>query len=401
MSQAENMSPGPKTKVFHVITKLELGGAQKVTLMTLDRLPRDRYEVGLVSGPQGLLREQAEKINGLHCMWIPSLVRQVRPVKDLGAFIGMWKLFRRERPDIVHTHSSKAGILGRWAAWLAGVPVIFHTAHGFGFNDFQGALARAFYVGLEKITRLITTKPVMVSRANAARAESLGILRPGEWILCRDAISTGEFMTSEPRSKSLEAWGIPPDRVVVGMVACFKPQKSPVDFIDVAALVLEKRQDVHFVVAGDGDLRPDIEARIEEHGIGDHVTLLGWVSDMPEVYRNLDIFVLTSLWEGQPCVFAEAMASSLPIVATAADGAREAISEGINGYVHEPRDVAAMARSVVQLVEQPQLRGKMGAAGLERVHEFDIDTSVSRLDAAYREVLDRGGPAPAMTEQAR
>src|SRR5262245_29244310 len=119
-----------KPKVFHVITKLELGGAQKVVLTTLERLPRDRYELALVTGPEGLLVDWAKRIPGLSCVWIPDLIREVRPIEDIRAFFYMWRLFRRERPQVVHTHSSKAGILGRWAARLAGVPFIFHTVHG-------------------------------------------------------------------------------------------------------------------------------------------------------------------------------------------------------------------------------------------------------------------------------
>jgi glycosyltransferase involved in cell wall biosynthesis len=379
-----------KLKVLHVITKLELGGAQKVTLMTLERLPKSRYEVGLVSGPEGLLRERAESIPDVEVTWVPHLAREIHPWKDLRAFFQLYRIFRRQRPDIVHTHSSKAGILGRWAAWAAGVRVIFHTAHGFGFNDYQGRLGHSAYVWLERLARPITTQPVVVSRANAARAEQLGILRPGEWILCRDAIAIEEFTAPGPRKRMLAAWGVPPETTVVGMVACLKPQKSPLDFVEVASCVIRDRTDVHFVLAGDGELRPMVEARIRELGIGDHVTLLGWQSDMPEVYRNFDLFLLTSLWEGQPCVFAEAMANRLPIVATEADGAREAIEDGVTGFVCPPRDVPALAGAVLRLVADTGLRKSMGAEARNRVAEFDIATSVSRLECAYRRYP--GGP---------
>ena len=131
-----------RRKIFHVITKLELGGAQKVTLMTLERLPRDRYELGLITGPEGILVNWANQIPDLTRFWIPNFVREVRPIQDSITLLKLWNLFRRERPHIVHTHSSKAGILGRLAARLAGVPVIFHTYHGFGFNDFQPRLIK-------------------------------------------------------------------------------------------------------------------------------------------------------------------------------------------------------------------------------------------------------------------
>jgi len=376
-----------KTKVFHVITKLELGGAQKVTLMTLERLPHDNYELGLVTGPEGLLVDWANQIPGLQRVWMPSLIREVRPLKDLSAFVSLVRLFRRERPQVVHTHSSKAGILGRWAARLAGVPFIFHTAHGFGFHDFQRPAVKRFYVWLERVTSKITTRLVVVSLANAEKGEKHGVLKRGDWILCRDAISVREFLQAEPRRRKLKEWNIPEDRLVVGMIACLKPQKSPVDFVDVAAQVLQKNEKAHFVLAGDGELRPDVENRIKELGIEDRFTLLGWQTDMPEVYRNLDIVVLTSLWEGLPCVFSEAMAGKLPIVATNVDGAREAIVHGETGFLHEPHDIQGMAQSVLQLIENPERRAEMGRRGHARVMEFDISTSVATLEEAYRQCL--------------
>ena len=377
-----------KTKVFHVITKLELGGAQKVTLMTLERLSRERYELGLVTGPEGLLVDWANRIPDLKRVWLPSLVRELRPMEDIAAFLSLFRLFRREKPHVVHTHSSKAGILGRWAAKLAGVPLIFHTAHGFGFHDFQRPAAKGFYVWLERLTSRITTRLVVVSLANADKGEKNGIFKRGDWTLCRDAISVSEFMQDGPRRQRLKEWNIPADRLVVGMIACLKPQKAPMDFVDVAARVLQQNSHAHFVLAGDGKLRPQVEKRIQEHGISKHFSLLGWQTDMPEVYRNLDIVVLTSLWEGLPCVFSEAMAGKLPIVATNVDGAREAIVHDDSGFLHEPHDIGGMADSVLKLLQSPELRQTMGTRGKSRVMEFDISTSVANLETAYRDCLN-------------
>ena len=382
-----------KPKVFHVITKLELGGAQKVTLMTLERLPRTRYDLGLVTGPEGLLVDWANRIPSLKREWNRWLVREIRPVSDILAFVELWRLFRRERPQIVHTHSTKAGILGRWAAKLAGVRLIFHTAHGFGFNDFQRPAVRNLYIWLERATAMITTKLFIVSYANAEKAEKCGMARRGDWVLARDSIPVDDFLQPKPRRQRLQAWSIAEDKVVIGMVACFKPQKSPEDFVEIARRVLARTDRVHFIMAGDGELRQSIEDRIRKYGIGRHITLLGWQNerDMPEVYRNLDIVVLTSLWEGLPCVFSEAMACELPIVATNVDGAREAISDGENGYLHAPHDVDGMAQSVLKLVSDPERRRAMGALGKNRVMEFDIGTSVATVDSVYRKYLEGPG----------
>ena len=378
-------------KVFHVITKLELGGAQKVVLMTLDLLPGDQYERALLTGTEGLLVDHAMQIPGVRVIWVPALVREVHPVKDLLAFFHFWRVFRYERPDVVHTHSSKAGILARWAAKLAGVPVIFHTVHGFSFNDVQRPIVRRTYQWLERVTARVTDKLVMVSYANAEKGETVGIFKRGDWILCRAGIYLDDFMKTAPRRLKLKEWGVPENRVVVGMISNFKPQKSPIDFIEVAARVLRETDSVHFVMAGDGELRPEVEARIRHYGIEGNVTLLGWQRDMPETYRNLDVVVLTSLWEGLPCVFSEAMASELPVVATNVDGAREAIIHGDNGYLHEPRDVDGMAQSLLRLVNDATLRRDMGRRGKSRVMEFDIGTSVAALDAAYRQHLANAG----------
>jgi len=379
-----------KAKVFHVITHLELGGAQKITLMTLERLPRERYELGLVSGTEGLLVDWANRIPCVTRVWVPNLVREVRPFKDILALIMMWRVFRRERPVLVHTHCPKAGILGRWAAKLAGVPFIFHTAHGFGFNDFQKPLVRNFYVWIERLTSKITTEHVFVSLENADKAERLGLTRRGEWILSRSGIDIDEYIQPGPRRTKLAEWGVSEERVVIGMVACFKPEKAPTDFVDIASRILQKTDSVHFVMVGDGDLRTSVESRIREHGIERHFTLLGWqpIEVMPEIYRNFDIVVLTSLWEGLPRIFAEAMASGLPIVATNVGGAREAVIDGETGYLFNPHDVEGMAGAVLKLITDPQLRKSFGAKGKERVAEFDVRTAIAGLESEYRKCLE-------------
>jgi len=241
------------------------------------------------------------------------------------------------------------------------------------------------------LTAKITTKLFMVSYANARTAEEVGMARQGDWVLTRDAIAVEEFLAPKPRRQKLQEWAVPENKVIVGMVACFKAQKSPEDFIEVAARVLKETDGAHFVMAGDGELRASIEERIRRHGIHDHVTLLGWQSEaaMPELYRNLDIVVLTSLWEGLPCVFSEAMACELPIVATNVDGAREAIVDSENGFLHETHDVDGMARSVIRLLRDAELRRKMGQLGRSRVMEFDIGKSVDTVESTYRKYLER------------
>ena len=193
---------------------------------------------------------------------------------------------------------------------------------------------------------------MFVSYENAEKAEKLGLTRRGEWILSRSGIDIDEYKQPGARRTKVREWGISEDKIIVGMVACFKPEKSPADFVDIAARVLKSTDRVHFVMIGDGELRSSVEARIRHHAIEQHITLLGWqsIEVMPEIYRNLDILVLTSLWEGLPRVFAEAMASGLPIVATSVGGAREAVIDGQTGYLFQPHDVEGMASAVLKLI---------------------------------------------------
>jgi glycosyltransferase involved in cell wall biosynthesis len=173
------------------------------------------------------------------------------------------------------------------------------------------------------------------------------------------------------------------------MVACFKPQKAPLEFVDVAGAVLAREDRARFVLVGDGEMRGEVEARIREQGIGERVTLLGWRRDVPELMRSFDILLHTSLWEGLPRVFPEAMATGLPIVATRVDGAPEAVEEGVNGYLFEPGDTDGMAAALESLVSQPERRRRLGQAGLGRVAEWDIDGMVRAQEDLYDHLLGR------------
>jgi glycosyltransferase involved in cell wall biosynthesis len=180
------------------------------------------------------------------------------------------------------------------------------------------------------------------------------------------------------------------DGVTVGMVACLKPQKAPLDFVEVAAEVLEREPDTRFVLVGDGDLRPAVEARLRARGIAPRVTLTGWRRDIPDLMRSFDVLLHTSRWEGLPRVFPEAMATAIPIVATRVDGAPEAIEDGVNGRLFDPGDLEGMAGAVVALVRDRDLRERMGRAGLAKAAGWDIDQMVRSQEALYEELRRDG-----------
>jgi glycosyltransferase involved in cell wall biosynthesis len=383
-----------KTKVIHIITKLELGGAQQNTIFTVSNLDREKFQPILWTGPEGILTAEAEKKMGADFKTIPDLVREVNPKRDLSALLTLRRLLKEEKrlsqgaPVIVHTHSSKAGILGRTAAWLADIPVVVHSFHGFGFNEFQPWPVRAAYIMAEKITGLMTDSFIFVSRSNMKRAEELGIGKPSQYKLVRSGIDLSEFRPKpiDRRLKRREL-GIAEDGKLALMVACFKPQKNPVDFVRAAKLVLKEIPDAWFAIAGDGELRPELESAVKEAGIADRFKLLGWRRDVPELMWASDLLVLTSLWEGLPRVYPQAMSAGLAVVGTAVDGGPEAVLDGVNGYLTRPKDYEGIARRVVELFQDDSLRERMAKKGSEMVGEFDIGKMVKDQEALYRSLL--------------
>jgi glycosyltransferase involved in cell wall biosynthesis len=374
-------------RVCHVITQLELGGAQQNTLHTVRHLDRARFDPVLVSGPGGVLDAEAAA-GGVAWHVVPELRREISPARDLAALARLTRLMRRLAPRIVHTHSSKAGILGRWAATLAGVPHIVHSIHGYGFHPGQGWLTRGALVSLERITgRLATSAFVAVSRENLRTGLDLELFDARHVSLIRSGVPLADF---SPRTEARPA-GAP---LTVGMIACLKRQKAPVDFVEVASRVVRDRgaslAPVRFVLVGDGALRGEVERAVARAGLGGVVHLAGWRRDIPEVLRGFDVMLHTSRWEGLPRVFPEAMATGLPIVATRVDGAPEAIEEGVTGYLLEPGDVEGLARRVGELLEDEPLRRRLGAQALSRVEPWDIDAMVRRQERLYEDLVAKG-----------
>lgn len=379
-----------KTAVLHVITRMIVGGAQENTLATVVGLDPQRYKVDLISGVQtgseGSLLEEAER-RGVRLKRLPSLVREISPVKDFRAFWALFRAMKRGRYDVVHTHSGKAGILGRWAAWLARVPVVIHTVHGWSHHDHQHKLVRGVYIFLERITAPITDKLVVVSPLNTEKGLNDGIGKAEKYVTIRSGIDLNAFETASvaPEAKR-KALGIPQDALVVGTVTRLSPQKAPLDFIKVAAQVRKTCSDAHFVMVGDGPMREVVEKTIHDLGLADCVHLLGLRRDIPDLLHSFDVFMLTSLWEGLPRVLPQAMAAALPIVATRADGNAEAVEDGVNGFLVDARDTEACAKKTISLLTDPSKMRQMGQKGHEKVGVFSEAKMVSDIDHLYEQL---------------
>ena len=386
--------------VCHVITKLELGGAQEVALYAVSHLDRNKFRPFLVTGPGGLLTDEAKTLPGVDVHVLSSLARHVHVLTDLAAFVELVRLFRRLRPAIVHTHSSKAGILGRWAAWCAGVPVILHTIHGYGITPAQSAWLRRVLILLERITGWITTHWIAVAQADVKKGVEWGLFDRTQVSVVRPGIDPHPFQTGidEPTRDALRAqFGVGPAEYLVGTVACLKPQKAPEDFVAVAKQVCDAVPNARFVLIGDGDLRPRIESLIEVNRLHSRLHLAGWRRDIPTVMKIFDAFLLTSHWEGLPRVLLEARTIGLPVVATRVGGVEEAIVQGRHGWLSNAGDIAGLAAHLIRVLQnhggQP-LRGSQSVEALPK--EFHLEEMVKQYESLYDRLLDdrRGGKAP-------
>ena len=376
-------------KVVHIVTLLELGGAQQTALTLLRNLDRGRFEPVLFCGRGGFLDASAKE-SGVRVRFVPGLRRPIRPWWDVLALVCLIRYLREERPALVHTHSSKAGVLGRIAAWMAGVPAAVHTVHGFGFTPAQSPWGRALFVALERCLASITASLIFVSKSNREESLRRGIGRRTPRHLIRAAIPLQEFLPLAHSREALPGIGLHPSDMVVTTIGPFKPQKNLSDFIRAAALVSERHPRARFLVVGDGEGRAEMEKEIVKHGLHDRVILAGWRRDIPAVLNRTDIFCMTSLWEGLPMALVEAMAAGLPCVVNGVDGCSDVIEDGQNGFLTVPGHPEATAERILRLLADPLLAVQMGQRARESVgREFDSRSMVEAHERLYVSLLSQ------------
>ena len=387
-------------RIVHVITRLIVGGAQENTMLTAAMLDPARFAVDVISGPQtgpeGSLIEEV-RARGIPLTIVPGLVREINPFQDFIALLSLYKLMRRGKYAIVHTHSSKAGVVGRLAAWLAGVPIIVHTVHGWGFHDQMGRAARILYVGLEKLVEPITDRLIVVSPRNAEKGLQAGIASPTKYRTIRSGIDIERFSRPQvPPAQVRASLGILPSALLVITVTRLVAQKAPLDFIAAASRVAQMVPGAHFLVVGDGPLRPQVEGAIRDMGLAGCVTLAGLRRDVPDLLGAADLFTLSSLWEGLPRVVLQAMAAGKPVVVTAVDGSAEVIQDGINGLLVPPGAPDDLAMGMVSLLRDPARRAEMGYRGQQSVLDagiapFSVHRMVLDIEDLYQELLQAKG----------
>jgi len=381
-------------RIVHVITRLILGGAQENTLLTVDGLHhRHGDDVTLITGPaegpEGDLFRRAED-RGLKVELMPELVRAVRPGVDLKAYRLLRRSIRRLAPEVVHTHSSKAGILGRAAAWHERVPAVVHTIHGLPFGPSESPAKNRAYVALERWAARRCHAIVGVCDAMAEQALAAGVGRPGQYRTVYSGMDVDAFLNPpRPRAEARRALGLADDEVAFGTVARLFERKGHDDILAAAPRVLAGNPRVRFVFIGDGILRDRLKADADRLGVGHAVIFTGLVPPdrIPDLLNALDGVVHPSLREGLARVLPQALLVGRPVISYDVDGAREVVLPE-TGILLEPRDVDGLAAAVIRLASDPALRETLGAEGRRRfAHQFRQETMVDQLRALYREIL--------------
>ncbi len=380
------------TRILRVIARLNIGGpAIHATLLTTGLDP-GRYETVLVAGSPGADEGDFVALRGRRIdrlVDLPALGREIHPLRDRAAYAELVRLMRRYRPHIVHTHTAKAGLLGRLAAWRCRVPIIVHTFHGHVLRGYFSRPKEQAFVLAERALARVSTRLITVSEQVREEILARGVGRRDQFEIIRLGLDLGPFLERQEGIRTIRSdIGLPESARTVGIVARLVPIKAHDVFLEMAAMVLKELPDVTFILVGDGELRAELDDLARQRQIGDRVRFLGWRADLDRVYAGLDVVVLTSRNEGSPVALIEAMAAARPVVATRVGGVAELV--GDCGLLADVDDARALARAVVRLLTDPDLASHLGQTGRRRVvPAFSQERLIADVDALYQRLLDK------------
>lgn len=377
-------------RVLLVITGLATGGATNVVLDLANHFKNaPGFDLQLITGPIPPGRNDATHLAkelGIPTRVIPSLINHIDPVKNLKAVADLRRVMVEGKYDIVHTHSSVAGVVGRLAALAAGIPVIIHHVHGWALHEGMSAWTRRVYVGLERLCARFTDRIVTVSEPDIRKGLTQRIGTPEKFVLVNNGIDLQKFRQPVDAAKVRAELGLDPHSKLIGMVGRLDEQKNPLDLIRAAAIVVAKYRNAQFVIVGDGSLRPECEQLIEELKLNDKFFLLGFRSDVARIMPILTMTAMSSLWEGLPLAFMEAMSAGKPIIANDIDGAGDVVVNGETGFLVPPHQPEVMAERILTLLGDEALCEKMGRIAQQRSENFSLPQMLNRIEALYRDL---------------
>jgi glycosyltransferase involved in cell wall biosynthesis len=393
-------------KIAHIITRLIIGGAQENTLFNCADLIHDFSDevlllTGPATGPEGSLMERTA--GTIPTQIVPHLTRNILPYHDLQAYFELRKMLNDFQPDVVHTHSAKAGILGRAvASRLKKRPVIVHTVHGAPFYPYQNVLVRTFYQQCERWAARRCDKIICVADAMTELMTAADIAPRELFTTIYSGMDTTPFLQSDLPSESLRSTvrrelGLTDNDIVVGKIARLFRLKGHEFVIAAAKQIIESVPNVKFLFVGDGILMPKHRAEIARLGLEKYFVFAGLVPPerIPAMISAMDIVVHTSLREGLARVLPQALLAGKPVISYDVDGAREVVVNGETGFLLPPKSVGKLAEAVVQLAQNPQLRREMGEHGRERCRApFDHHLMTAQIRGVYEQYEQTAAAEP-------
>jgi glycosyltransferase involved in cell wall biosynthesis len=374
-------------KILHVAATTT-GGIGLLLLYLAKHIDKKKFDVTVAFGPGYILDKEffKERIT----VYTISTSRKIAPFSIVKGFFQIYRLIKEKRFDIVHSHTSVGGLIGRVAGKLAGVPVVIWSIHGFASHEGQNRFKKYIFLLIEKVLDKFTDHYVAVSEALKKEGIQNRILTSNKVTVIHNGIELRNYNKNFNVIQKKKELGIEMSRTIIGTVTRFEPQKAIHDFLVAVSYVKKIYPDIKVVIAGDGPLRREIEKLINDLKLNDNITLLGWRNDVPEILAVLDIFCQSSLWEGCPMVLLEAMAVGKPIIATNVGGVKEIVEDDNTGILVPPADPKAMADAIVKLINNKEKAIEMGMSGRRRVESFfNMDSMLAQYEKLYQDLLKR------------
>ena len=372
-----------KIKLLHVITHLPIGGAQDNTLYTVELLNKDKYDISLSCNLNGELVSRAKKVKHLKLYDVPNLRREVSIINDIRAFLYLYKLIKKENFTIIHTHSSKAGFLGRVAAMLNKTPIVIHTIHGFAFHDYMNSFKKNIFIYLEKLSAKWTHGLVTVSNLNKKKVVDLGIAPIEKLKNIYSGIDLTLFI-NEKNDQFRKELNLDSNHLLLGSVGRLSNQKDPITMIEAFSIVSKNFPNAHLTLVGDGELRDEILIKINQLQLNGRVHLTGNKNDPWKIYHSLDLFIMSSIYEGLGRSITEALSCGVPVVCTSVEGVPEIVRDNETGILVPPKDPGALATGIINSLNDMDNAKRMAEEGRKFVNEnFDVNKMVDDIDSLY------------------
>jgi len=382
-----------KIKIAEVITRLDRGGAPEIVETIFKSLNPVAFECKLITGYTAYPSiGTKELLKNAKVIYIPQLRREINLIRDLSALLKLYKIFLVEKFNIVHTHTAKAGVLGRIAAYMAGIPCIIHQPHGHNFYGYFGPIRSKMVVMLESFLAGFTDKIIALTELEKKDFMHFKICGAGKIAVINNGLDLGRYRHEVfDKVKIRKEFDITAEELVVGFIGRLEPVKGVDSLIKAARIVLEKVPGIKFIITGDGTLKNDLELQVKEAGLAQKIAFTGWREDVGGILSIMDLCVLPSLNEALGIVLLQAQAQGVPVVATAVGGIAEVVINGKTGILVPPKDTFRLAEAMISLLQNKEKRLKMSetarhwAAG----DRFSMKTMLEKVNGVYNELIEQ------------